>query len=147
MTDRKVSLIINGHETAMKLTNSGIPQGSPVSPILFTIYISGVFEEVEDETGAVGISFVDDLSWIASGANVMELVETLEKCAKIATRWAEQNAVEFDIANIEAILFVKNNQQRKRKKKINIGSGNSILFNKEATRWVRLLDGLGTKFQ
>jgi hypothetical protein len=86
MKDRKVSLIINGHETAMKPTNSGIPQGSPVSPTLFAIYILGVFEEVEDETGAVGISFVDDLSWIASGANVTEIAEILEKCAKIATR-------------------------------------------------------------
>lgn len=46
----------------MKATNSGIPEGSPVSPISFAIYISGVFEEVETETGAVGISFVDDLS-------------------------------------------------------------------------------------
>jgi hypothetical protein len=136
MKDRKVSLIINGYETAMKPTNSGIPQGSPVSPILFAIYISGVFEEVEDETGAVGISFVDDLSWIASGANVMEIAETLEKCAKIATRWAEQNAVELDIAKTEAILFAKKNQQRKRKKKINIGNGNSISFNKGATRWL-----------
>lgn len=62
MCDRRVSLIINGHETAMKATNSGIPEGSPVSPISFAIYISGVFEEVETETGAVGISFVDDLS-------------------------------------------------------------------------------------
>jgi hypothetical protein len=44
MKERKVSLIINGHETAMELTNSGIPQGSPVSPILFAIYMSGVFE-------------------------------------------------------------------------------------------------------
>jgi hypothetical protein len=85
MRDRKVSLIINGHETAMNPTKSGIPQGSPVSAILFAIYISGVFEEVEDEIGAVGISFVDDLSYIVSGANVMEIVETLEKCTKIAT--------------------------------------------------------------
>jgi hypothetical protein len=136
MKDRKVLLIINGHETAMKPTNSGIPQGSPISPILFAIYISAVFEEVEDVTGAVGISFVDDLSWIASGANVMEITEILEKCAKIATRWAEQNAVKFDIAKTEAILSVKKNQQRKRKKKINIGNGNSISFNKGATRWL-----------
>jgi ribonuclease HI len=91
---------------------------------------------VQDETGAVEISFLDDLSWIASGANVTEIVETLEKCAKITTQWVEQNAVEFDIAKTEAILFVKKNQQRKRKKKINIGNGNSIFFNKGATRWL-----------
>lgn len=57
------------------------------------------------------MSFVDDLSWIASGDNVSEITITLEKCAEIATRWAEQNAVEFDIAKTEAILFVKKNQK------------------------------------
>jgi hypothetical protein len=136
MRDRKVLLIIKGHETAMKPTNSGILQGSPVSLILFAIYISGVFKEVENKTGAVGVSFIDDLSWIASGANVMEIAETLEKCTKIAMQWAEQKTVEFDISKTEAILFVKKNQKRKRKKKINIRNGNSISFNKGTTGWL-----------
>jgi hypothetical protein len=43
--------------------------------------------------------------------------------------------VEFDIAKTEAILFVKKNQKRKCKKKINIENGNSISFNKGATQW------------
>lgn len=37
LTDRKASILINGHESGMKATQTGIPQGSPVSPILFTI--------------------------------------------------------------------------------------------------------------
>jgi len=31
-------------------------------PILFAVYISGVFEEVERKTGAEGLSFVDDVA-------------------------------------------------------------------------------------
>jgi retron-type reverse transcriptase len=46
----------------MKPTNTGIPQGLPVSPILFVIYISGVFDQVEQKIGATGLSFVDDIS-------------------------------------------------------------------------------------
>jgi hypothetical protein len=66
----------------------------------------------------------------------MEIAETLEKCTKIAMQWAEQKTVEFDISKTEAILFVKKNQKRKRKKKINIRNGNSISFNKGTTGWL-----------
>jgi hypothetical protein len=107
MTEQKASLIINGHETGIKPTNTGIPQGSPVSSILFVIYISGVFDQVEQKTGATGLSFIDDISWIVSGNNIKEITEILEECGKIAMEWAQQNAVEFDGAKTAAILFTK----------------------------------------
>lgn len=64
------------------------------------------------------------------------MADTLEKCAQIARKWAAQNAVEFDIDKTEAILFVKKNQKRKRRRRINIGNGSSIQFNKGPTRWL-----------
>jgi hypothetical protein len=42
MRDRRASLVINGHESAMTPTSTVIPQSSPVSLILFAIYMSGV---------------------------------------------------------------------------------------------------------
>lgn len=47
--NRRVALVVNGHhceETAMDL---GFQQGSPVSLILLTIHLSGIFKEVENE--------------------------------------------------------------------------------------------------
>lgn len=47
LTDRSVEIVINGCTNEKQKIESGIPQGSPVSPILFLIYISDVFSMVE----------------------------------------------------------------------------------------------------
>ena len=84
LTDRKLQLVIDGHNNQEKEVETGIPQGSPVSPILFLIYISGVFEQVEKELpGIVSLLFVDDLGFIASGISVKEMAKTLEKVGRI----------------------------------------------------------------
>lgn len=46
LTDRKIQLVIDGHDNKERKIEIGIPQGSLVSPILFLIYISGVFNKV-----------------------------------------------------------------------------------------------------
>ena len=74
LTDRKFQLVIDGHENREREIETGIPQGSPVSPILFLIYISGVFEEVTKTCPLVtSLSFIDDLGFIASGSSVKEV--------------------------------------------------------------------------
>ena len=47
MTDRRLQLVIDGHCGKEVNLECGVPQGSPVSPILFAIYLNGVFEYVE----------------------------------------------------------------------------------------------------
>ena len=49
MVNKRVELIIDGHINPEIIINIGILQGSPVSPILFLIYISGMFEEVKEK--------------------------------------------------------------------------------------------------
>ena len=39
LTDRRVSLVIDGYKVPEQPIDSGLPQGSPVSLILFLIYI------------------------------------------------------------------------------------------------------------
>ena len=75
LTDRRVQLVIDGHDNKEREIETGIPQGSPVSPIFFLIYISGVFNKVSETSPLVtSLSFVDDLGFIASGSSVKEIV-------------------------------------------------------------------------
>ena len=83
LIDRKIQIIIDGHENKEREIEAGIPQGSPVSPILFLIYISGVFDSVSESCPSVtDLSFVDDLGLIVSRSSVEDIALTLEKVAK-----------------------------------------------------------------
>lgn len=49
MSNRSVGLVINDHHCAKAGVETGVPQKSSVSLILFTIYLSGFLREVEKE--------------------------------------------------------------------------------------------------
>lgn len=94
LTDRKIQLVIDGHDNKEREIETRIPQGSPVSPILFLIYISRVFNRVSETSLLVtSFSFVDDLSFIVSGSSVKEMIKALEKVAKEIIEWGRLNAV------------------------------------------------------
>ena len=116
---------VEGQEGEVKEVATGLPQGSPVSPVLFAIYMADIHKEVEEQTeehqgttgrrgmlgcrgipGCRGISFVDD-TWVVKGGGLLGLVLKMEECAKRTLRWAEGNAVRFETSKTEAILLTK----------------------------------------
>jgi hypothetical protein len=55
-----------------------LPQGSLVSPILFLIYIVDLVALVETQVpDTVGLSFVDDVTWVMDRTNVAEVTMKL----------------------------------------------------------------------
>ena len=140
LTDRWVELVIDGYINSKHKVETGIPQGSPVSPILFLIYISGVFFQVESQLPQITcLSFVDDLGFLVAGHSVYEIRKTLEKVGKIALNWAASHAVTYDISKTEAVLFSKarNHKLTKQLSDISLRFGGQIIcFNKEVTWWL-----------
>ena len=95
------------------LMETGIPQGSPVSPILFTVYLSGLFGYVEEQVpGIKALSFVDDVAWTTEGDSEDEISLTLERAAAAAQEWVEANAVSFDTEKTEAILLSRRRKHK-----------------------------------
>lgn len=89
LTDRSVELVIDGYCNPKYKVESGIPQKSPVSPILFLIYISEVFFQVEEKIPKVKcISFINDLGFIIGGQSLGEVGKLLEKAGKSALEWS-----------------------------------------------------------
>lgn len=63
MRDRRVIMSVDGQDGPPLDVTTGLPQGSPVSPVLFGIYIADVHSTVEERvSGCRGLSFVDDIT-------------------------------------------------------------------------------------
>lgn len=72
MSDRSVGLVIDGHQCKERGVETEVPYGSPVSLILFEIYLKGVFKEVEKAVErCTATSFANNCRWLM----VADLVE------------------------------------------------------------------------
>ena len=82
-----------------------------------------------------GISFVDDVTWIVEGYDVDDATTKLEQCARASLDWANGNAVRFETAKTEAILFSRRRKHRRCQRGIQVGE-QMVHFAPEATRWL-----------
>lgn len=85
ISDRRASLVVGGHQCEEAEVETGVPQGSPVSPIIFAIYLIGIFEEMEEEVERyIATSFADDCGWLVTAESVAQLCEQSERTGKKA---------------------------------------------------------------
>jgi len=140
MKARKAILSMDGKMGDIMNVETGVLQVSPVSPVRFVIYLSGLFCEVEnkeEECESEGISFVDDVAWVVEGEGVGVCTERLERCAAGAQMLANENACQFDIEKTEAILFNRKRRYKKPMMKAKVRVGNhKVGYNNEARRWL-----------
>lgn len=60
----------------------------------------------------VSLSFVDDLEFIASGTSVKEIAKALGKVSNLVVEWGRRNAVTYNTAKTELVLFFRAKQRR-----------------------------------
>ena len=89
MLERRTRVAFDGYESEWIQTNSGIPQGSPISPILFLFFISELLEGMKDVEGeTLGFRFVDDTNIITWGDSAQENCTRLEEEHKRCMDWS-----------------------------------------------------------
>jgi len=141
LSERTLEMIFEGNAMDRHPVEAGVPQRSPVAPILFAINCSGLIQWVEEfQSEAEELSFIDDLCWVATGSDVNHVGMILERYAAKSIEWVSRRGLQFDTSKTEATLFMRRQGQRKHlwpklTAKIPVGNG-SIWFNKQATRWL-----------
>lgn len=105
MEDRRMVVKLTNKSGCEHQLDSGIPQGSPASPILFAIYLSELFDYVEKKMGnrIRAISFVDDIAWWTSAKDTKGVQQQLTEAASHALQWARDSAISFDTKKTEAM--------------------------------------------
>jgi hypothetical protein len=101
LTNRLLHLSFDGQIEEFHKIAADIPQGSPVSPILFLIYIRLLFES----TTNFSLSYMDDLSISASSTSLKKNIRILER--EVGSLFAQGTpcVIEFDNVKIELICF------------------------------------------
>lgn len=84
----------------------GLPQGSVISPLLFTLFIADCCEKVKCEK----IKFADDGTIWKSGREWFDLVVSLKEDFRHIIQWANTWRMKISIIKTEFCVFSQNNQ-------------------------------------
>lgn len=88
-------------------TPTGIPQGSPLSPILYLIYNSDLVQAEGMRVTASG--WVDDVTFMAEGRTEEESIEKLHEACRHADQWASKHASVSDPKKYALVHFINPN--------------------------------------
>lgn len=95
LSDRIIMVKINGVMSKRYQVENGIPQGSIVSPLLFSIMINEVFKQVEDQVEVA--LFADDGALWKRGRNIEYVVHKVQQAVDAveqAIRWGFRISVD-----------------------------------------------------
>src|SRR5690606_39796345 len=96
LSDRLAILWFDGEETDPIPVPAGVPQGSPLSPVLFLLYISTLYRVLKEEHPYLGIvGFADDTNLLAFGKTPEANTRQLERAWETCLRWARTRGMAF----------------------------------------------------
>ena len=139
LTQRSAALRLDGETGPVFQVPAGLPQGSPVSPILFMLFIQPLFFLGDLARKRARSGFADDICLLAARDTLAENCEALQQDAARVTQWAQQEGLAFDAGKAELIHFTKRHKDREERPSVqlNLGGGDYSLEPKAgALRWL-----------
>jgi hypothetical protein len=108
ITSRSTTLVIQGHETQEFQVEAGVPQGSPLSPILFLFYIAELLQLCNrPKEGLSAIGFADDVNLLVYSQSTEANCCKLESTYKKLVEWASKHGMRFAPQKYELIHFAR----------------------------------------
>ncbi|GKT39838.1 Rpb7-binding protein seb1 [Colletotrichum spaethianum] len=87
--------------------NTGIPQGSPLSPILYLFYNADLLDSCNEAEGTTATGFIDDVAILAVGDNTEDTCQKLQEALRKAERWAFTHASVFAPEKFQLTHFTR----------------------------------------
>ena len=105
LSDRTHYVSLSNHCSAFAPVHSGVPQGSVLGPILFTMYIKPLCEII-DSHSIIHHSFADDLQLQMSAPpdKISELLHSMQSCVSDVKAWATANMLKLMTARQNSCL-------------------------------------------
>ena len=108
LQNRKQYTCVNGNKSTQQDIYKGVPQGSVLGPILFTLYVN----DMPNATSAKPRLFADDTCIFSFHANIAKLSLTMNKELNMLHEWLKANKLLVNTSKTNFSIFVpsKNSQ-------------------------------------
>jgi hypothetical protein len=107
LQNRTARLRFDSEVTEPRELFAGVPQGSPLSPVLFILYIASLYEALEQVEGLAVVGFADDTNLISCGPDTTENYEMLQRAFAVCERWAATRGMAFAPEKSELMHFTR----------------------------------------
>ena len=112
LTSREATLHFDGQTAPPTAIRAGVPQGSPLSPVLFILYIASLYSLLKEKHPHLAIAgFADDTNLMVFGREPKANVRQLEAAWATCLQWAGTRGMAFAPEKSELIHFNKGRKQ------------------------------------
>lgn len=105
LTSRSTTLTFNGFESQSFPLDHDLPQGSPLSPLLYLLYNSSLLEVTDSIPTATALGFVDDVVLLSSANDTHLLGSQMRTLSFRQQQWAKDHGAIFDAKKTFWVLF------------------------------------------
>lgn len=105
LTTRSTTITFNGFESQAFHLSHGLPQGSPLSPLLYLLYNSSLLEITVSIPTATALRFIDDVVLLSSASDTHQLGSQMRTLSFRQQQWVKNHGAIFDVKKTFLVLF------------------------------------------
>ena len=109
LSDRRAAVRWNNERSSFRVFKQGVPQGSPLSPLLFCLATASLPKVISQAAEGVIIDiYADDLTLLFSARSVDEAAAQLQPALDAIGKWAKDHYMEvnLDEARLKQWLYL-----------------------------------------
>ena len=135
LTDRTHYVSLSNHFSAFAPVHSGVPQGSVLGPMLFTMYIKPLSAIIGSHS-ITHHSFADDLQlqMYAPRDRISELLHSMQSCISDVKAWATANMLKLNDSKTELMLVTSKRTKHLHNLPTSITIGNAQIPFKQSVK-------------
>ena len=132
LQDRKFRVVMEGVRSEWSNVTRGVPQGSILGPLLFTLFVNDLPNAVEKCTVNL---FADDTSIYTSDSDPKRVSNILEEDLGRVAKWIVANGLKMNVAKTQLMVLSKKSDKR-RANDVVVRSGEQALTKQETVKYL-----------